>query len=525
MSFAVNEDDVAWKTKPYVDGAKVFSGGMVEAWDGPVEEVTSPILDGNGNRVVIGRIAQMDQNEAMRVAAAARAAWNGGQGIWPQMTMHDRIDAIQRLVVALKGHREEIINTLMWEICKTLQDATAEFDRTINYIDSTIQAIINLEKEEGGYTEVSGILARVRRGAIGVMLALGPFNYPFNETYTTLIPSLLMGNVVVMKIPTVGGLSHVLTMEAYANTLPPGVINFVSGPGRITMTPIMESGPDIFAFIGGSKAADALLASHPALHRLKTVLSLEGKNLGIDADVNLAAEQCMVGSTSFNGQRCTAIKLIFLSDVICQPFLDKLIVKVNGLTAGLPWENGVQITPLPEADRVSYLSELLSDAVSKGAHVLNERGGQVVGNIFLPAVIFPVNSNMRVYHEEQFGPVIPVVPFTGIEEIRSYLSTSKYGQQAAIFSSSPENLAGYVDLLSNAVGRININTQCGRSPDSLPFSGRRSSSMGTLSVTEAIKVFSVETVVAGKSGLNGGVESNEELIRKVDSKSKFLAPL
>ncbi|RYH05070.1 aldehyde dehydrogenase family protein [archaeon] len=253
---------------------------MVLAWDGPVEDVTSPILDSNGDRVVIGRIAQMDQNEAMKVAAAAKAAWNNGQGVWPQMSMRERIDAIMNLVAALMEQRDQIIHTLMWEICKTSSDATAEFDRTMQYIDATIQAIVDMDEKKGGYQTVSGILAKVRRGAIGVMLALGPFNYPFNETYTTLIPALLMGNVVVMKIPTVGGLAHVLSMGAYANTLPPGVVNFISGPGRVTMAPIMESGPDILAFIGGSKAADALLTSHPAPHRLKTVLSLEGKNLG-----------------------------------------------------------------------------------------------------------------------------------------------------------------------------------------------------------------------------------------------------
>lgn len=83
------------------------------------------------------------------------------------------------------------------------------------------------------------------------------------------MPSLLMGNTVVMKIPTVGGLAHVLTMEAYAKCLPPGVMNFVSGQGRVTMGPVMKTGVDLFAFIGGSTSADALLRDHPAPHRLK----------------------------------------------------------------------------------------------------------------------------------------------------------------------------------------------------------------------------------------------------------------
>jgi acyl-CoA reductase-like NAD-dependent aldehyde dehydrogenase len=81
-------------------------------------------------------------------------------------------------------------------------------------------------------------MARVKRAAIGIMLCLGPFNYPFNETYATMIPALLMGNIVILKLPAIGGLVHVLTMEAFAESLPPGVINFISGSGRTTIPPV-----------------------------------------------------------------------------------------------------------------------------------------------------------------------------------------------------------------------------------------------------------------------------------------------
>ena len=91
-----------------------------------------------------------------------------------------------------------------------------------------------------------------------------------------------MGNVAIMKIPTVGGLSHLLTMEAFAKTLPPGAMNFVSGRGRDTMPPLMKTGDiDALAFIGGSKAADDLIGQHPHPHRLKVFLQLEAKNMGV----------------------------------------------------------------------------------------------------------------------------------------------------------------------------------------------------------------------------------------------------
>merc|ERR1719198_2140710 len=110
--------------------------------------------------------------------------------------------------------------------------------------------------------------------------------------YTMLIPALLMGNTVVMKLPAIGGLAHILTAKAYAKHLPAGVLNFVSGSGRATCTPMMETGKiDMLGFIGGSSAADALISAHPHAHRLKVFSQLEGKNLGIvlsDADLDTA---------------------------------------------------------------------------------------------------------------------------------------------------------------------------------------------------------------------------------------------
>eukprot|EP01038_Epipyxis_sp_PR26KG_P005593 gene5593-7721_t len=523
---SISPSDPIYLSKPFVDGSVYLSNGKVLPFGGESIDVTSPILDKSTNqRVVIGKLAQLGVPEALDAVEAAKAAWNKGNGVWPQYSIEQRISLIEKLVDSLKLRREDIVKVLMWEICKNTADAAAEFDRTILFIEASIKALREIQKKDDEYLSVSGITARVRRAAVGVMLALGPFNYPFNETYTTIIPALLMGNVVVMKIPSVGGLAHVLTMEAYANTLPPGVVNFVSGSGRLTMSPIMENGVDLFAFIGGSKAADALLNAHPALHRLKVFLSLEGKNLGIithDADIEVAAEQCLLGSTTYNGQRCTAIKMMFVHESKAEEFLNKFSEKVEKLKPGLPWESGVNITPLPEPNKIEFLGGLIADAVNNGASVFNEKtgGGSVHGNLMRPAIVYPVTESMRLWHEEQFGPVLPIAVYKDIAEVHSYIINMRFGQQAAIFSTSSETISPLIDLLSTAVGRININTQCGRSPDVFPFSGRRSSALGTLSVTEALKTFSIETVLAFKS-----IDLNANIVKGAESIGNFLAPI
>jgi glyceraldehyde-3-phosphate dehydrogenase (NADP+) len=127
---------------------------------------------------------------------------------------------------------------------------------------------------------------------------------------------------------------------------------------------------------------------------------------------------------------------------------------------------------------------------------------------------------MRVYHEEQFGPVVPVLPFDKIDEPIEYMINSSYGQQVSIFGSDPDQIARLIDPLVNQVCRVNINSQCQRGPDTFPFTGRKDSAEGTLSVSDALRVFSIRTLVAAKQ-----TELNKQIITRIvrEHKSKFLA--
>lgn len=528
----VSRSDPWYDKKPFVDGGKTFVGGEVNLWNGKKVDVTSPINDEVTQApAVIGTMAQMSESDALAAVETAKDAWAGGQGTWPQMSAAERIAALERVIDSLLERREEIVNILIWEICKNVADAEAEFDRTITFTRAMIEAFKE-DASKTGWRTVSGVLAKVRRAAIGIVMCLGPFNYPINETYATLLPALLSGNIVILKVPTLGGLAHILTIEAFQKHLPPGTLNFVSGSGRSTMAPMMRTGDiDVLAFIGGSKAADAIIKEHPHPHRLKIFLQLEGKNPGVvlsDADLDVAAEQVTLGATSYNGQRCTAIKIVFVHSSVAPQFLEKLSQRVSALRVGLPWDPSVKITPLPEPAKPKMIQEWIADAVSKGASVYNGvesggMGGTQEGALCHPAIMYPVNSSMRLWHEEQFGPVIPVATFDDLSEVVDYVATSPYGQQAAIFTTnthSGSEASVLTDVLSTIVGRININTQCARSPDVFPFSGRRSSALGTMSMRDTITLFSTETVVATKVS-----EDNEALTRGLDTSTRFLAKL
>jgi len=402
----------------------------------------------------------------------------------------------------------------MWEICKTKADATKEFDRTMDYIRDTLSIYRATNAADAKVVKEGGVCAQIKRAPIGVMLNLGPFNYPFNETYCTLIPALLMGNSVVMKLPNVGCLAHICTMEIYARVFPAGVVNFISGAGRTTMPPIMKTGKvDIFAFIGGSTAADALLKQHPSPHRLNQCLSLDAKNLCVimgDVDVASAVKEAITGALSYNGQRCTALKLLMVHDSILDIFVEQFSAAVDAMKMGLPWQEGVKLTPLPEPSKPKYLAELIDDAKAKGAKVCNGLGEQQAGPFVRPTVVCPVNKEMRVWQEEQFGPLVPIAPFSTYEQVYDYLAESPFGQQAAIFAKDVSKIGPLVDALALSVGRVNINAQCQRGPDTFPFTGRKSSALGTLSVSEALKTVSIESVVSFKDDA-GGIAGMAEL--------------
>lgn len=502
----VSENSEAFKFRPFVDGAKTLIGGQVKPWAGIFSEIFSPIYcQETGERICIGRQATMSPKEAMEAVHAASKAWDLGRGEWPRKTLQQRIAAVEKLVFKLKEKRLEIAKVLQWEICKNDADSVKEFDRTMDFVSALIDTARKLNS--AGAVCQEGIHAILKRSPMGVMMNMGPSNYPFNETYATLIPAILMGNSIVMKVPNTGGLAHFLTMEAYAECFPPGVVNFISGRGRDTMPPCMESGlVDIFAFIGSSKAADALVKAHPQPHRLKNLLSLDAKNLAIvlpDADLDIAVKECVAGSTSFNGQRCTAIKLIMVHSSIVDKFNEKFCQAISTLSVGLPFGKN-NITPLA-CSSTEFMKTLTEDAKSKGAMVLNEAagGGHLDRSLFAPAVLYPVTAEMQLWTAEQFGPVVPIAPFDRLEQPIEWLRKMPFGQQTSIFTSNQAapsvELSQLLDMCALSTCRVNLNAQCQRGPDMYPFAGRRSSAMGTISVEEVLRAVSVETMVASKS--------------------------
>jgi hypothetical protein len=513
-------------TEP-IEQREYLVNGEMRAWGGKTQDVWSPVYVKTANGLEQKRIGSYpitDPADAMEVLDAAVKAFNNGRGEWPMMSVSQRIDAVEKFTQKMISKRDEVVKLLMWEIGKSLGDSQKEFDRTVQYIYDTIGALKDIDRNSSRFMIEEGIIGQVRRSPLGVVLCMGPFNYPLNETFTTLIPALIMGNVVCFKPPKHGTLLHYPLLEAFRTSFPAGVINTVYGRGNSVIPQMMESGKiDVLTLIGSSKVADQLKKLHPKVNRLRAILGLDAKNAAIvtqSADLELAVKECMLGSLSFNGQRCTALKVMWVHKSLVDQFNARMAEEMGKLKLGMMWEKGVNITPLPEPNKPAYLKELIEDAKAHGATVMNENGGETFNSFVFPALLYPVSKEMKIWEEEQFGPVVPVVPFSHIKEPIEYLIESSHGQQVSIFSKDVHQISDLMDVAVNQVSRVNINSQCQRGPDTFPFTGRKDSAEGTLSVTAALRSFSIRTVVATKD-----TAENKAIVNQIveNQESHFLS--
>jgi acyl-CoA reductase-like NAD-dependent aldehyde dehydrogenase len=502
-------------------------GGEFRAWNGECKTVLSPICarqtDGTVQQLEIGSYPVMGEAESDAALDAAVAAYDSGRGAWPTMPVAERIACMHDFVRQMVAQRQSIVSLIMWEIGKSFADSQKEFDRTVEYIVATIAALKELDNGSSRFEIAEGTIGQIRRTPLGVVLCMGPYNYPLNETFATLIPALLMGNTVVFKPPQYGTLLFYPLLDAFRSAFPQGVINTVYAPGAVVVPRMLASGKvNVLALIGSSKVADHLKKQHPKSHRLRAILGLDAKNAAIilpDADIELTVKECLLGTLSFNGQRCTALKMLIVHRSIADVFLRRFTEELGKLKVGMPWEPGVNITPLPGMHRTAYMTEAIEDAKAKGARVINEGGGAFCQTLFYPAVVYPVQEGMKLYREEQFGPIIPVLPFDDLEAALQYVITSDHGQQVSIFGSNPDQIGALVDSLVNQVCRVNINCQCQRGPDVFPFAGRKDSAEGTLSVADALRAFSIRSMVAAKQ-----TEPSKQLLNSIvqNHKSRFI---
>ncbi|MFX0026445.1 MAG: NADP-dependent glyceraldehyde-3-phosphate dehydrogenase [Candidatus Hermodarchaeota archaeon] len=415
---------------------------------------------------------------------------------WEEIPINKRAEILNKSAELMMNWSEELGYLLMREIGKPLNSAISEITRTAEIFKATAESGLQISGEtilgdafEGYSKEKLSITYRV---PLGVVLCIGPFNYPFNLTGSKIAPALMAGNSVVMKPPSQGPLTALhfgIILEKAG--VPPGVFNIITGRGS-EIGDFLVSHPliNMINFTGSSETGK-YLANMAGMKPL--LLELGGKDAAIvldDADLGVTVKAIVSGAFSFSGQRCTAVKRVLPMPGIADELIEKVMKETLKLTIGDPAKNNT-IGPLISSKQCDYVQGLIDDALEKGAVL--KCGNKREGNIIWPTILDNVNVDMRIAWEEPFGPVLPFIRINSAEQAIEISNKSEYGLQGMIFT---EN----VDLAFNIaqeleVGTVQINGKSSRGPDHFPFLGTKSSGLGTQGIKYSIEAMSRPKVV------------------------------
>lgn len=482
----------------YVDGEwkKSSSGNVIQ--------IKNPYNDKLVGSVQACTIQEVD--EMIRVAR---------QNIdcWTQLPIKERADILRKAATIMIEFSDSLGRLLMREIGKPLNSAISEIKRTADIFNATADSASQLTGEtmRGDLLDESarGKISLTYRVPLGVVLCIGPFNYPFNLTGSKIAPALLAGNAVVMKPSTQGSITalHFGAILSEAG-VPPGTFNAITGYGseigdHLTSHPSI----DMISFTGSSETGKRIAQSAGMKPLL---LELGGKDAAIvldDANLDLTVKAIVKGAFSYSGQRCTAVKRVLPMPTIANQLIKEVKKEVLVLSVGNPEENK-SIGPLITSKQCDYVQGLIDDALEKGATLVC--GNRREGNVMWPTILDDVMIDMRIAWEEPFGPVLPFIRVNSVEEAIDISNKSEYGLQGMIFT---EN----IDLAFNIsqelqVGTVQINGQSSRGPDHFPFLGTKSSGLGTQGIKYSIEAMSRPKVVVMNLSEKG------KLVRKCEVK-------
>ncbi|UGQ13626.1 aldehyde dehydrogenase family protein [Yinghuangia sp. ASG 101] len=411
--------------------------------------------------------AQLDA--AFASAATAFGTWRRDEDT--------RRDLLRACAKALTARTDDIAVLLTTEQGKPLAEAAGEVRSVAAwltyYADLEIPREITRDDKRG--------FAEVVRRPIGPVAAITPWNFPLTLAFWKLAPALRAGNTVVLKPSPYTPLSTLLVGEILRDVLPPGVVNTVSGGDRLgalmTAHPLARK----ISFTGSVETGRRVAAAAaPDLKRV--TLELGGNDAAIvldDADVPAIADKLFWGAFANNGQVCSAVKRVYVPRALHDDLVEALAVRARGVRVGDGATEGVRLGPVNNRPQFDRVSGLVADALARGAtaaaggHPLELSGGQ--GYFYAPTILTGAEDGTPIVDEEQFGPALPVVPYTELDDAVDRVNAGHFGLGGSVWSADPDRAADVAARLD--VGTAWINTHLALAP-AQPFGGAKWSGLG-----------------------------------------------
>ena len=445
-----------------------------------VIEVTNPF-----NGEVIGTVPKADVSDVRQAIEWANA-------YRPKLSRYERSNILMRaadIVVAQADQISDLI-TLESGLCKkdSLYEAGRVRDVLIFGANAALQddgEIFSCDITPHGrqrrvYTQ--------RDPLLGVISAITPFNHPMNQVAHKVVPAIATNNRMVLKPSEKVPLSAILLADIlYEAGLPPQMFQVITGdPAEIADELLTNSNIDLVTFTGGVEIGK-YIARTVGYRRM--VLELGGNDPIIvmdDADLEEAANLTVSGSYKNSGQRCTAIKRIFVHDTVADEFVEKIVNKTRHWQFGNPADLKVEMGTVIDESAAKLFESRVNEAVAQGAKLLvgNERQGA----LYSPTVLDHVSPHMTLVHQETFGPVSPVIRFSHIDQAIQMVNGTAYGLSSSVCTNRLDVMTKLINELN--VGSVNVREVPGYRLELTPFGGIKDSGLGYKEgVLEAMKSF------------------------------------
>ncbi|MBE8992313.1 aldehyde dehydrogenase family protein [Nostoc sp. LEGE 12450] len=402
---------------------------------------------------------------------------------WQKLGLEGRIEALQQWKAAIVSERDRLTEALVNDTGR-LSTSILEIDSFLSSIDRWCRLAPELLQDSAKNTAIPFIALQQTSVPYPLVGIISPWNFPLLLSTIDTIPALLAGCAVIVK-PSEIAPRFVAPLTTALNAVPKlrDVLTFIEGAGATGS--ILIDNVDLVCFTG-SVATGRKVAEAAAKRFIPAFLELGGKDPAIvleSANLELATSAILWGSVVNTGQSCLSIERIYVAESIFEKFYHQLVAKAHRLGLAYPTVKSGEIGPIIAERQAAIISDHLLDAVEKGAvihcgGVIEDLGG---GWWCRPTVLTQVNHSMKVMTEETFGPIMPIMPFSTVEEAVSLANDSIYGLSAAVFASEAEGLeiaqqieAGAISINDAALTAIMHEGE----KNAFKFSGMGGSRMG-----------------------------------------------
>ena len=423
--------------------------------------------------------------------AAARAA----QPAWAALGHGERSRILNSIADEIEANAEELAVLLSREQGKPLDGPNARFEVgacaawTRNAADTPLEPEVVFEDGTAR--------AELHYEALGVVGAIGPWNWPMMISVWQIAPSLRMGNTVVVKPSEYTPLSVLALVEVFNRHLPEGVLTAISGDREVGAAIAAHPGLDKIMFTGSTATGRKIVES--SAHNLaRLTLELGGNDAGIvlpGTDVAAIAENLFWGCFINSGQTCASLKRLYVHESVHDEVIEALAGMARTMPMGRGLDTGNVLGPLQNEKQFDIVSRLVDDARARGARVV--AGGEPapeLGPLFYRAtVVTDIDDGSPLVDEEQFGPVIPVVKYSAVEDAIARANASEQGLGASVWSSDPDEAVAVARRIQ--AGTVWINQHGALNPN-IPFGGTKASGYGHEFGIHGLKAVSAPKVIS-----------------------------